>query len=221
MFLYAFEESVDCHLLSSFCDNSNLHIPVYLFKNVLSTMGVSKESISKFLIGNRFHVKLRILSPKAQEIQRGIDSNETCKLYDPLNTIFGPKAHAIRPVSPKAEYMLIKDKHGIRCRRTEYLENLLDKERPTDPSISDALRQLPTIPAIDVILNGEVTDAVNSLKNRARLNSSRIPLLHGSYPMCHHLDSFITKVWTSGLLLQQWKNANFVLIYKNKWQSGV
>ena len=27
-------------------------------------MGVSKESISKFLIGNRFQVKLRILSPE-------------------------------------------------------------------------------------------------------------------------------------------------------------
>jgi len=27
-------------------------------------MGVSKKSISKFLIGNRFHVKLRILSPE-------------------------------------------------------------------------------------------------------------------------------------------------------------
>ena len=61
VFLYAFEESVDCHLLSSFCDDSNLHIS--LFKYVLSTMGVSKESISKFLIGNRFHVKLRILGP--------------------------------------------------------------------------------------------------------------------------------------------------------------
>ena len=35
-----------------------------LFKYVLYTMGVSKESISKFLIGNRFHVKLRILSPE-------------------------------------------------------------------------------------------------------------------------------------------------------------
>jgi len=33
-----------------------------MFKYVLSTMGESKESISKFLIGNRFHVKLRILS---------------------------------------------------------------------------------------------------------------------------------------------------------------
>jgi len=30
----------------------------------LSTVGVSKESISKFLIGNQFHIKLRILSPE-------------------------------------------------------------------------------------------------------------------------------------------------------------
>jgi len=62
VFLYAFKESVDCHLLSSFRDDSNLHIS--LFKYVLSTtMGLSKESISKFSIGNRFHLKLRILSP--------------------------------------------------------------------------------------------------------------------------------------------------------------
>jgi len=54
VFLYAFEESVDCHLLSSSCDDSNVDIS--LFKYVLSKMGVSKESISKFLIGNRFHV---------------------------------------------------------------------------------------------------------------------------------------------------------------------
>jgi len=50
VFLYAFEASVDCHLLSSFCDDSNLRMS--LFKCVLSTMGVSKESISKFLMGN-------------------------------------------------------------------------------------------------------------------------------------------------------------------------
>jgi len=62
VFLYAFEESVDYHLLSSFCDDPNLHIS--LFKYVLSTIGVSKESIGKFLIGNRFHVKLPILSPE-------------------------------------------------------------------------------------------------------------------------------------------------------------
>jgi len=31
-------------------------------------MGVSKESISKFLIGSRFHVKLRILSPYSTSV---------------------------------------------------------------------------------------------------------------------------------------------------------
>ena len=41
---------------------------LFLFKYVLSRMGVSKESISKFLIGNRFHVKLRILSPLSNRI---------------------------------------------------------------------------------------------------------------------------------------------------------
>jgi len=66
VFLYAFEESVDCHLLLSFCDDPNLHIS--LFKYVLSTMGLSKESVSKFLVGNRFHVKLRILSPYSNSI---------------------------------------------------------------------------------------------------------------------------------------------------------
>jgi len=36
---------------------------------VLSTMGVSKKSISKFLIGNRCHVKLRILIPYSNRIR--------------------------------------------------------------------------------------------------------------------------------------------------------
>jgi len=46
----------------------------YCFKYVLSTMGVSKESISKFLKGNRFHVKLRILSPYSRTKNLLIDS---------------------------------------------------------------------------------------------------------------------------------------------------
>jgi len=41
----------------------NTHLTLFRTKYVLSTMGVIKESISKFLIGNRFHVKLRIFSP--------------------------------------------------------------------------------------------------------------------------------------------------------------
>jgi len=41
-----YEESADCALLSCFYNDSNLHIS--LFKYVLSTIEVSKESISNF-----------------------------------------------------------------------------------------------------------------------------------------------------------------------------
>ena len=60
-FSVRFRGSVNWALLSSFCDDSNLHISV--FKEVLYTMSVSKESIRKFLIRNRFHIKSPILSP--------------------------------------------------------------------------------------------------------------------------------------------------------------
>jgi len=57
MFLYAFEESVDCHLPSSFCDDSNLHI--CLFKYVLSTMKVAYTHVMNSVL-----VKLATNFPK-------------------------------------------------------------------------------------------------------------------------------------------------------------
>jgi len=48
---------------------------VLLFKYVLSMTGVTKESISKFLIGNRFHVKLRILSPYLNRILKNLEDS--------------------------------------------------------------------------------------------------------------------------------------------------
>jgi len=61
-FLLALEESAEWALLSSFCDDSNLHIPI--IKQVLSTRKISKESNGKFLIENLFQMKLRTVSPK-------------------------------------------------------------------------------------------------------------------------------------------------------------
>jgi len=42
VFLYAFEEPVDCHLFSSFCDDSSLHI--FLFIQVCTFHDLGKVS---------------------------------------------------------------------------------------------------------------------------------------------------------------------------------
>jgi len=41
-----------------------LHIFIFVKTSYYSTCEISKESIGKFLIGNRFHVTLRIISPE-------------------------------------------------------------------------------------------------------------------------------------------------------------
>jgi len=61
-----------------------------ILKYVLSTMGVSKESISKFLIGNRFHVKLRIPSPFSNRISRW-QSTDSSKAYRNTSTFKCPQ----------------------------------------------------------------------------------------------------------------------------------
>jgi len=58
-FLQAFVGSAEWALLSSFCDDSNLHVHHVTGFHT----GEEFESISNFLIRNRFHVTLRIISP--------------------------------------------------------------------------------------------------------------------------------------------------------------
>ena len=72
-------------LQKSVCDRPisyfELHLPSILMY-ILSTIGVSKESTIKFLIGNRFHVKLRILSPYSNRI-----SPDSSKAYRKLSAL--------------------------------------------------------------------------------------------------------------------------------------
>jgi len=75
-------------------------------KYVLSTMGVSKESISKFLIGNRFHVKLRILSP------------ENCKQSKPEGNDYLQKTHQNRTKTNEPQRPRSKQDTKANQRRT-------------------------------------------------------------------------------------------------------
>jgi len=58
-FVVSFWEISRWVLLSSFCDDSNLHMSVFKYTTSLHT-GEEFESISKFLTGNKFHVPIKI-----------------------------------------------------------------------------------------------------------------------------------------------------------------
>jgi len=83
-------------------------------------MGVRKESISKFLIGNRFHVKLRIRSPY-------------------LNIIFlvGNRFHVkLRILSPYSNRRISRFSHGGRdcnLRDRDLVKNSRDRDLAKNP----------------------------------------------------------------------------------------
>ena len=68
-----------------------------------STMGVSKASISKFLIGNRFHVKLRILSPYSNRDSIYRD----CGKYTPKIPLISVERMSIRNTQKLPECSLV------------------------------------------------------------------------------------------------------------------
>jgi len=92
-----------------------------VFKYVLSTMGVSKESISKILIGNRFHVKLRILSPRKSCMQRlRVAYNFGCRGLYNLPWRASVSSHQVQCNIPTFEALLRKYTYLFleRCRKS-------------------------------------------------------------------------------------------------------
>ena len=126
---------------------------------------------------------------------------------------------------------LIKDQQGILARWTEHLSDLLNRINSTDPTLVDQL-QLPTIPDLDqppsfhevhkaetLALYKSLTYLLTYLKNNKAAGADGIPAEILKYCGCsllHRLHNFISAVWTSGKVPQQWKDATIVTIYKRK-----
>ena len=159
-------------------------------------------------------------SEKARQIQSFADTNESQKFYEAIKTVYGPKHHTIQPVKSKDGNTLIKDQQGILSRWAEHLNELLNCTNPADPSIVDQLPQLPFIPDLDTLPSyNEVTEAVKGLKNNKAAGPDGIPaeiFKNGGHYLLHRLHRFITCVWTSRQVPQQWKDADIVTIYKRK-----
>ena len=98
--------------------------------------------------------------------------------------------------------------------------NLLDKVHTTDPGFLD---DLPTLPIIQIFYGpssfDEVVEAILSLKDNRTDGPDNIPaevIKHGGCALQRRLHNFIQECWSAKSLSQQWKNANIILVYKQK-----
>ena len=112
---------------------------------------------------------------KAAQIQSYANINDTKNFYEALEGVYGPRHFFLHPVR-SIDGDLIKNKELILERRTEYLQNLLNKVHTTEPGFLDDLPTLPIIPRLDDPPSfDEVEKAILSLKDNKAAGPDNIP----------------------------------------------
>ena len=115
---------------------------------------------------------------------------------------------------------MLTEKAEILERWAEHYKDLLNKHTTTDPAFLESVPVLPQVTELDDLpLIGEVTKAINSLKNNKAPGPDAVPgevLRQGGEPVARTLLAFVQACWRSGSAPQQWKDGDLVNIYKNK-----
>ena len=108
----------------------------------------------------------------------------------------------------------------ILARWAEYLLSLLSQVHTTDPGFLDDLPTLPIIPKLDDPPSiDEMVKAILSLKDNKTAGPDNIPaevIKYGGCALHRRLRNFISDCWSAKCLPQQWKNANIILVYRQK-----
>ena len=156
---------------------------------------------------------------KAAQIQSYANINDAKSFYEALKAVHGPRHFSLHPVR-SIDGDLIKNKELILERWAEYLQNLLNKVHTTDPCFLDDLPTLPIIPKLD---DPPSFDEVE--RSILRLKTTKQPVLTTSLlrslsmvncALHRRLHNFILDCWSAKCLPQQWKNANIILVHKQK-----
>ena len=156
---------------------------------------------------------------KAAQIQSYANINDTKSFYEALKAVYGPRHFSLHPVR-SMDGDLVKNKELILERWDEYLQNLLNKVHTTDPGFLDDLPTLPIIPRLDDPPSfDEVEKAILSLKDNKAAGPDNIPaevIKYGGCALHRRLHNFILDCWSANSLPQQWRNANIILVHKQK-----
>lgn len=162
---------------------------------------------------------------KAQEIQHMADCNNTQGFYDAIKALYGPRKRTIAPVRSEDGSTLYKDRQEILDRWAIHFETLLNHNNPIDPHILDTLPDLPPLMHLDTPPQySETRQAIRSLKNHKSPGPDGIPaevFKHGGYLLTRRLHLLICAIWEHVPLPQDWKDANIVVIFKNKGDRAV
>ena len=176
----------------------------------------TKTSVQKQLR----HLKDLWWKTKAEELQKAADSNSTKIFYSSLKKVYGPQTSTSSPLLSADGKELLTDENKILQRWAEHFSEVLNRDSAADPNVLNLIAQLPIIPELDLYLSvSEVKDASKKFVKGKQAGRDGIPAEvyeAGGMPLLKKLTKLLNKIWKSGQVPQDFKDASIVSLFKNK-----
>ena len=174
----------------------------------------TKTSVQKRLR----HLKDAWWKTKAEELQKAADSNNTKKFYDLLKKVYGPLTSTSGPLLSADGKKLLTDETEILQRWAEHFSEVLNRDSAADPDVINQIKQSPVIPELDRFINvSEVKDASKKFAKGKQSGQDGTPaevFEAGGMPLLKKLTELLNKIWKSGQVPQNFKDASIVSLFK-------
>lgn len=164
------------------------------------------------------HMKNQWWISKSREMQHLVDTNNTHAFFNATRTIYGPSHHGINALKSKDSTEFLKDTNSINSRWKQHFEELLNRDTQVDVNIFNTIPQglvqnhLDETPSLL-----EVEIAISQLKNYKAPGMDGIPaelFKEGNTLLVHHLHRLMDKIWKTGTIPDDLRDALIVSIFK-------
>ncbi|XP_076044760.1 uncharacterized protein LOC143027364 [Oratosquilla oratoria] len=160
------------------------------------------------------------LSAKAYEIRGYGDRHDTKRFYDALKAVYGPQSSVSSPLLSTDGSTLLTEKKLILERWAEHFNNVLNRPAQINDEAIARLPQVPTNNDLDdPPSEDEICQAIKQMSTGKAPGSDAIPAevyKSGEPVIVSQLTSLYQSMWNKEQLLQEFRDATIVHIYKRK-----
>ena len=156
---------------------------------------------------------------RADELQAAVDMHDMKVFYKGLDAVYGPKIKATSAIKTK-DGLVLTEPSSILERWAEHFDSVLNQSSTFDMSLLDEIPQWNANEELDALPNlEEILKSIKQLSCGKSPGDDGIPpevYKHGGNCIAERLLDLYTQMWQEGGVIQSFKDASLIHIYKRK-----
>ena len=156
---------------------------------------------------------------RAAELQSAADRRDFKTFYQGLKAVYGPVHKASQSIKSK-DGVLLTEPSKVRDRWAEHFKGVLNQDADFDRTVLDELPQYDVNSRLDDLPTlEEIQTCLGQLSSGKATGEDGIPAeiyIHGGAAITNRLLELVTQMWQEGEVVQEFRDASIVHLYKNK-----